>query len=78
MLNFNGPDDDNRFSVYHDGALAANAFGPRGGRSAAEDTRLVIGRSRVEANFGYSSIEVDELVLFNRALNATEIRMLST
>ena len=77
VFNFIGPDAGQGFRVYQNGALAANASFPQTRRSVVEDTRLVIGRTFVDGNFDYNSLQMDELVLFNRALNDTEIRMLS-
>ena len=70
---YHGPEDGQGFTVYHDGTLfqsvtqkIPNTFDRgRGG--------LVVGRMLIDKDNRYASIEVDDIILWNRQLNIQEI-----
>ena len=78
VINYIGKTHEEKIRIYKNGVLAgwykANYFPqsyPRGG------TRLVIGRSYTEQDGQYSSVDVDELLLFNQILTDSHIQHLA-
>ena len=76
LFNFVGPNTGQGFTVYHDGELVANIIRTRPITATSVDRRIVIGRWATDRDEFYSSLEMDELVFFNKALTDAEIRML--
>ena len=77
MFNFIGSEDGQGFKVYHNGQMVLNATTRRLRRLPAVDQKIVIGRLYTNESDGYSSVDVDELVLTNRALSEPEIKRLN-
>ena len=77
MLNVTAPQPEQGFRVYHNGNLAANVTRILRSRATAQDGKIVIGRSFSDTNSLYTSLEIDELIFINRAVNDDEIRMMS-
>ena len=74
VLNFFGPDQG--LGIYHNGQHAKNViFKSNGHHNPNSMGNIVLGRIWTDSDVGYSSIEVDDLFLFNRTL--TEIRQFS-
>ena len=77
MLNYIGPDDG--IKMYMDGvevATAADSF-PTQSPGSPGNGRIVVGRGKTDVDDLYSSVEVDELIYFNRSLKLEEIEMLA-
>ena len=71
VLNFMG----NIMRIYLDGVIRSTL--PTGSSSQVPgDGRIVIGRRFSELDSNYASVQVDELLFFNRALNQTEVTAL--
>ena len=75
VLNFIGPNDGIR--AYHDGVEVGSNTNIHGNSKHNGDRRIVIGRYFVKSGVTYSSIQVDELLLFDQMLTDDEITMLS-
>ena len=76
VLNYIGPNDHQGINVYHNGGHIGNStknFGQHG----RSNGRIFIGKLAYEINDHYASVEVDELLFYNRALTEDEITMLS-
>ena len=64
--------------MYHDGELIQNVtFKNDALRFVSNDSNIVIGRSLTVQNRRYSSVRLDEVLLFNRNLTGEEIAMLN-
>ena len=77
VFNFIGSGDGQGFKVYDNGEMVLNATTRRQRRLPAVDQKIVIGRLYTNESDGYSSVNVDELVLTNRALSEAEIKRLN-
>ena len=75
VLNFIGP--VNGIIIYNDGEQVGSGTTAYGGPKNDGDRRIVIGRYFAEIEGTYSSIQVDELLLFNQMLTDPEVTMLS-
>ena len=42
------------------------------------DGRIVVGRKHTDGNWGYASVQVDELIFFNQSLTREKVPLLST
>ena len=76
-MNFIGPNDGEGFRVYHDGVIVRNETTKQSGGGVQNNGRLTIGRQLTDYDASYVDIQVDELMIFNKALTLTEIRILS-
>ena len=74
MSRFTGFDE--RFQVFYDGALLDPSYSDVINPSPPENGQVVIGRHYVDGDYDYVSVELDELVFFNRALEDQEIQAL--
>ena len=77
MFNFIGSGDGQGFKVYHNGEMVLNATTKRPDRLPAIDKKIVIGRLYTNESDGYSSVNVDEVLLTNRAFSEAEIKRLN-
>ena len=70
---FTDPDEEDRFQVFYDGTTSGtrHAFSPT--TSSTGSGRVVIGRAFINVDNSYTSLELDELLFFNRALQKQEI-----
>ena len=78
VLNYIGPDDGIR--IYYNGTeedrdtTKTTGFGPY----SAGDGRIVVGRWFTDKDEKYPSLQVDEMIFFNRHLSSDEIASLAT
>ena len=73
VLNFMG----DRMRIYHDGVVRSTLPVDASPSSHIPgDGRIVIGRWFSELDSNYASVQVDELLFFNRTLNQTEVTAL--
>ena len=79
VINYVGPNNGDDFGIYHNGDFIFNVtlFLTFTNQSIPSDGRIVIGRTRTNVNFNYASVQVDELLFFNKNLTEQEIMMLS-
>ena len=70
VLNYISPSE--RFQVFKDGALVPGQPTKIGYGRAPGDGRLVLGRRYPNSDY-YSSLDLDEVVFFNRKLTASEV-----
>ena len=78
VMNYIGPNDGQGFRIYQNSRLVANRTTLQTFSDYISGNRnIVIGKFFNNADFWYSSVQVDELYFFNRVLTEAEIRMLS-
>ena len=77
VFNVIGPNDGQGYRIYHDGQLVKNVTQIFKTRSSSMDRRIVIGRSSTNSDDNYSSVQMDDLCFFNRALTKAEITMMN-
>ena len=80
VFNFVGPYQGQGFRIYHDGVEVGrdtHYTELHGLLFNHGDGRIVVGRYRTRQNNLYSSLKVDEMLLFNKALSKAEIKRLS-
>ena len=77
VLNFLGPNDEEGIRIYENGKHVGNHTTVVQSPTSEPNGRIVIGRVFTEVNVLYGSVQVDELLFFNRSLTEAEIRMLS-
>ena len=65
-----------RFQVFYDGHLLDPSYSDVINPSPPGNGQVVIGRHYVDGDYDYASVELDELVFFNRALEDQEIQAL--
>ena len=73
VLNYIGSSNGEGIRVLYNGVQVASDTTSWGYIRHAPNGRIVIGRVYTDRNIYYSSVEIDHLVLFNRALNREEI-----
>ena len=72
------PGDGEGTRVYYDGRLVAGVLNKRSMNITEGDGRIAIGRLYTGSNVRSGSHEVDELILFNKALTDDEIERLNS
>ena len=82
VISFIGPNAGEGFQIYHDGINVLNDTTKASNSNSRRylppnNGRIVIGRYRVDLDAGYASVQVDELLFYNRTLTEPEIKMLS-
>ena len=78
VFNFIGPNDGQGYRVYHDGKLVENVTEKFEYRFRPMGRRIIIGADYADYYFKrFSSLEMDQLLLFNRFLYKTEVAVLS-
>ena len=77
VLNFLGPNDEEGIRIYENGKHVGNHTIITQSSTTESNGRIVIGRAFTEINNYYASVQVDELLFFNRSLTEQEIGMLS-
>ena len=75
-LNYLGPNIGEGIKIFYDGTEVASDTTKDGGSFPAGDGRIVVGRFFTDTDEKYTSMQVDELLLFNQALSATDIALL--
>ena len=79
MLNFVGPEPGKGFRVFYDGIELESFDSSLKGvdlSSSPGDGRVVVGRYYTDQDRDYISVEIDELIFFNQALNNDNINTL--
>ena len=76
MLNYIGSGSGEGIRVFYNGQQVASDTTSWGYIRHAPNGKIVIGRVYTDHSVYYSSIQIDHLALFNRALNSTEISAL--
>ena len=72
MLNFIREEGE-KFQVFKDGALVSVHQSENIVGRSPEDGRLVLGRRYTHGDQDYATIDLDDLVFFNRKLTAQEV-----
>ena len=60
--------------MYLDGREVASATTKTEALYSAGDSRVVVGRYYTKRNINYASVQVDELIFFDRALTSDEVQ----
>ena len=78
MLNYIGPNDGEGIRIYYNGTEAASDTTRDGGSYSAGDGRIVVGRYYTDHDGAedYASVQIDELIFFNHALNNDNVNAL--
>ena len=76
VINYSGPNNGEGFVTYFNGETAYNDSTVEEDDTTPGDGRIVIGRSFTEVDDYYTSMAVDEVVLFNKVLTEHEIKCL--
>ena len=72
-MNYVGPMNDQGLAIFQDGALVAVQPNKGTQESTSGNGSLVLGKRYVDEDDKYVSIDLDELVFFNRKLTAPEV-----
>ena len=75
VLNYIGPNDEQGIRGYYNGMEVVNGFTKDATRSPG-DGRIVVGKIKTDENRDYPSMQIDELIFFNKALSTTDIKLL--
>ena len=73
VLNFIGTNSDEGFKLYYDGVEKDINLKTTTGNFTLGSGTVVIGKRSAFSDEGYSSVMVDEMMLYNRKLTETEI-----
>ena len=76
MMNYIGPNDGQGIGIYYNGQEVTSSTTKEEGVYPAGDGRTVVGRRYTDQDRGYTSMQIDELIFFNKALRATDIKLL--
>ena len=83
VMNYVGPNEGQGIRIYNDGELIGSDTTKSGEANSPSDGRILIGRADlplIGSGGGtlpfYTSVEVDELLIFNRTLTEPEIILL--
>ena len=76
VVNYFGPNNGEGFNTYFNGNIAFTDNTIQEDNTTAGNGRIVIGKSFTEIDDYYTSLEVDEVLLFNKILTAQEINYL--
>ena len=74
VLNYIGPNSGQGIQAFKDGVLISQMKSGSSGIQTDGVGRVVVGRRLVSRNQDYAQVEVDELIFFNQALSAEEVR----
>ena len=77
VLNFLGTNNKEGIRIYENGQHVGNDIIKTQASTTEPNGRIVTGRAFTEVNEYYGSVQVDELLFFNRSLAEGEIKMLS-
>ena len=78
ILNYEGPDNSEGFTTYFNGRLVMSDRRKRPDNNSPGNARMAIGRSFTEIDDFYSSMEMDELAMFNRFLTSEQISLINS
>ena len=73
MVNYIGPNDGQGIRVY---GMEVACSVTRDAAHPAGDGRVVVERRYIDEDREYASMEIDELIFFNKALSTTDIERL--
>ena len=73
VLNYIGPNDGEGIRSYVNGQEVASETTKSRRSSLPGDGRIVVGRRSTDQDMYYTSVQIDELVFFNKTLSTTEI-----
>ena len=73
VFNYIGDDDGQGIRVY---GMEVVSDATRDVARSAGDGRIVVGRRWTDQDTYYASMEIDELIFFNKALSTTDIELL--
>ena len=76
VLNYIGSNDGEGIRISYDGQEVANGTTMDEGSYPAGGSRIVVGRSFIDEDRLYASMEIDELIFFNKALSTNDIKLL--
>ena len=76
MLNYLGPNDGQGIRIYYNGTEVKSETTKVLRSRSAGDGRIVVGRVYTKRDDNYASMQIDELIFFNKALSTTEIQVL--
>ena len=76
VLNYIGSNDGGGIRVYYDGLEVANDTMKSAWSFSAGDGRVVVGKIYTNRDEGYTSMQIDELIFFNKPLSTTDIKLL--
>ena len=76
VLNYIGPNDGEGIRLYLDAVEVSNDTSKSLESRSAGDGRIVVGRLSTNSNGNYASVQVDELIYFNRALTTAEVQLI--
>ena len=76
VLNYIGPNDDEGIRIYYNAEELESDITNLVVSFSAGDGRIVIGRGYTNENSNYASVNVDELLFFNRSLTPSEVTVL--
>ena len=63
--------------IYYNGAEVANGTTKHPRSYSAGDGRIVVGRSYTDEDKWHASMQIDELIFFNKAFSTTDIKLLN-
>ena len=78
VLNYIGPYNGQGIRVYYNGQGVVSDTDKDGGPYPAGDGRIVVGRFFTDKDIGYASMQIDELIFFNKTLSTTDIKHLNS
>ena len=73
VLNYIGPENGQGIRNYNDGAEVESDTTKNQQSFSPGDGRIVVGRFFTDRNQQYASVQVDELIFFNRTLTSAEV-----
>ena len=76
VMNYVGPNDGEGIRIYYNKAEVASETTKSGGSRPTGDGRIVIGRFYPDKDMRYTSMQIDELIFFNKALSTNDIKLL--
>ena len=71
-MNYIGPEEGEGFAIYKDGQKVAEGKKKTASAKTTGDGMIVAGRLFTDTKSYYSSVQLDEMLLFNRVLTAEE------
>ena len=77
VVNFIGTGEDQGVRIYYNGVLVTTNIGTTSLYTPLSSAQIAIGRLFTDLDAEYGTFDIDELIFFNEALNASEIAVLS-
>ena len=78
VLNYIGPQNGQGIRMFYDGTEVAHDTSLCCTPQQPGNGRILVGKPRIDLDNYYSSVQLDELIFFNRALTMEEIRALGS